>query len=112
MQMVMDLGRSAREKRGISLKTPVKGITVVCKDEGTLSALGKLQGYVKGELNAWEVRGMTVSLGQMREKSFFVLKRNTEMWGHPTTLVSTRAVSYHESFFYIWSWSSCWLGYV
>lgn len=57
MQMVMDLGRSAREKRGISLKTPVKGITVVCKDEGTLSALEKLQSYVKGELNAWEVRG-------------------------------------------------------
>lgn len=53
----MDLGRSAREKRGISLKTPVKGITVVCKDEGTLKALEKLQSYVKGELNAWEVRG-------------------------------------------------------
>lgn len=55
MQVVMDLGRSAREKRGISLKTPVKGITVVCKDEATLKALEKLQGYVKGELNAWEV---------------------------------------------------------
>ncbi|CBJ31410.1 Isoleucyl-tRNA Synthetase [Ectocarpus siliculosus] len=55
MQTVIDLGRSAREKRGISLKTPVKGITVVCKDEGTLKALEKLQGYVKGELNAWEV---------------------------------------------------------
>lgn len=56
MQTVMDLGRSAREKRGISLKTPVKGITVVCKDEAILEALEKLQGYVKGELNAWEVR--------------------------------------------------------
>ena len=56
MQVVMDLGRSARERRGISLKTPVKGITVVCKDEGTLKALEKLQSYVKGELNAWEVR--------------------------------------------------------
>lgn len=55
MQTVMDLGRSAREKRGISLKTPVKGITVVCKDVRTLKALEKLQGYVKGELNAWEV---------------------------------------------------------
>lgn len=55
MQTVIDLGRSAREKRGISLKTPVKGITVVCKDESVLKALEKLQGYVKGELNAWEV---------------------------------------------------------
>lgn len=55
MQTVMDLGRSAREKRGISLKTPVKGITVVCKDEAILKALEKLQSYVKGELNAWEV---------------------------------------------------------
>lgn len=56
MQTVIDLGRSAREKAGISLKTPVKGITVVCKNEGTLKALEKLQTYVKGELNAWEVR--------------------------------------------------------
>lgn len=56
MQTVVDLGRSAREKRGISLKTPVKGITVVCKDRKTLNALDKLQSYVKGELNAWEVR--------------------------------------------------------
>lgn len=56
MQTVVDLGRSARERRGISLKTPVKGITVVCKDRGTLKALEKLQSYVKGELNAWEVR--------------------------------------------------------
>lgn len=55
MQIVMDLGRSARERRGISLKTPVKGITVVCKDEAILKALEKLQSYVKGELNAWEV---------------------------------------------------------
>lgn len=55
MQTVMDLGRSAREKRGISLKMPVKGITVVCKNENILKALEKLQSYVKGELNTWEV---------------------------------------------------------
>lgn len=63
MQTVVDLGRSARERRGISLKTPVKGITVVCKDRGTLSALEKLQSYVKGELNAWEVRWKRVNEG-------------------------------------------------
>lgn len=55
MQTVINLGRNARDKRSISLKTPVKGITVVCKDEATLKALGELQPYVKGELNAWEV---------------------------------------------------------
>lgn len=55
MQTVINLGRFAREKRSISLKTPVKGITVVCKDEGTLKALEKLQAYITGELNAWEV---------------------------------------------------------
>lgn len=55
MQAVINLGRFARDKRNISLKTPVKGITVVCKDEATLKALEKLQLYVKGELNAWEV---------------------------------------------------------
>lgn len=60
MQTVVDLGRSARERCGISLKTPVKGITVVCKDRGTLNALEKLQSYVKGELNAWEARNRAV----------------------------------------------------
>ena len=75
MQTVMDLGRSARERRGISLKTPVKGITVVCKDEGTLKALEKLQSYVKGELNAWEVRGVLTREPADRKgvtRSFFV----------------------------------------
>lgn len=56
MQTVINLGRFAREKRSISLKTPVKGVTVVCKDRDTLQAVEKLQAYVKGELNAWEVR--------------------------------------------------------
>ncbi|CAM9890026.1 unnamed protein product [Pylaiella littoralis] len=68
MQIVMDLGRSARERRGISLKTPVKGITVVCKDEAILKALEKLQSYVKGELNAWEV------VLEADEKSWCTLK--------------------------------------
>lgn len=65
MQMVIDLGRSARERRTISLKTPVKGITVVCKDEGTLKALKKLESYIKGELNAWEVSWFAVGFGGM-----------------------------------------------
>lgn len=60
MQAVINLGRFARDKRSISLKTPVKALTVVCKDVSTLNALEKLQLYVKGELNAWEVRGSGV----------------------------------------------------
>ncbi|CAM9142618.1 unnamed protein product [Choristocarpus tenellus] len=55
MQIVMDLGRSAREKRNISLKTPVQSMTVVCKNTTVLKALDKLQEYLKGELNAWEM---------------------------------------------------------
>lgn len=60
MQTVINLGRNARDKRSISLKTPVKGVTIVCKDGVTLQALEKLQLYVKGELNAWEVRAYSV----------------------------------------------------
>ncbi|CAM9647794.1 unnamed protein product, partial [Discosporangium mesarthrocarpum] len=55
LQVVMDLGRSAREKRNISLKTPIKELVVVCKDTAVLAALDKLQEYLKGELNAWKV---------------------------------------------------------
>ncbi|CAM9142051.1 unnamed protein product [Phaeothamnion confervicola] len=55
MQQVIELGRAARDKRTVSLKTPVKQVIVVCKDLKVLSGLRKLMGYVKSELNAWEV---------------------------------------------------------
>lgn len=77
MQTVVDLGRSAREKRGISLKTPVKGITVICKDRGTLNALEKLQSYVKGELNAWEVGQ---EMGEKIEREEGVVENTKGSW--------------------------------
>lgn len=74
MQAVINLGRFARDKRSISLKTPVKGITVVCKSQETLNALEKLQLYVKGELNAWEVRVKYLRLDQLGIKLSAIFK--------------------------------------
>lgn len=54
MQKVILLGRTARERRTISLKTPLKSIVVV-SDEQHLSDIESLQTYVKGELNVQDV---------------------------------------------------------
>ncbi|KAH6697582.1 isoleucyl-tRNA synthetase [Plectosphaerella plurivora] len=54
MQKVILLGRTARERRTISLKTPLKSLVVV-SDEQHLSDIDTLLVYVKGELNVQEV---------------------------------------------------------
>lgn len=54
MQKVINLGRTARERRTISLKTPLRSIVVV-SDQQHLSDVESLQNYVKGELNVQEV---------------------------------------------------------
>lgn len=54
MQKVINLGRTARERRTLSLKTPLRSIVVV-SDEQHLSDVESLVGYVKGELNVQEV---------------------------------------------------------
>ncbi|ROT37687.1 isoleucyl-tRNA synthetase [Sodiomyces alkalinus F11] len=54
MQKVIDLGRTARERRTLSLKTPLRSIVVVA-DEQHLSDVESLVDYVKGELNVQEV---------------------------------------------------------
>eukprot|EP00611_Tribonema_gayanum_P029034 TRINITY_DN765_c3_g1_i2.p1 TRINITY_DN765_c3_g1~~TRINITY_DN765_c3_g1_i2.p1 ORF type:complete len:617 (+),score=242.77 TRINITY_DN765_c3_g1_i2:415-2265(+) len=55
MQTVIELARTARDKRNISLKMPVKEMIVVTKDQAVLSAVEKLAGYVRGEMNVWQV---------------------------------------------------------
>ena len=50
LQSVIELGRVIRERRTISLKVPVKEITVVAK-QGVLDGLEGLRGYVLDELN-------------------------------------------------------------
>jgi len=56
LQQVVELGRRAREAVNISMKTPIKNVTVVCDSAEALTALrGHLETYILEELNAWEV---------------------------------------------------------
>jgi isoleucyl-tRNA synthetase len=52
MQETIELGRKARERKTIPLKTPIKEILVVCSDKNVLSAVESLGAYVSKELNA------------------------------------------------------------
>ncbi|CAN3356590.1 hypothetical protein DICA1_C15346 [Diutina catenulata] len=55
MQTVIDLGRTIREKKLISLKTPLKELVVLHADQAYLDDVAALQNYVKEELNVREV---------------------------------------------------------
>jgi isoleucyl-tRNA synthetase len=57
LQSIVEQGRYAREKRNISLRTPVKLIAVVLRNPGAHvveSLTGPMKKYVLSELNAWE----------------------------------------------------------
>lgn len=51
MQKVIDLGRNIREKKTISLKTPLKELVILHSDEGYLKDVEALQSYIIEELN-------------------------------------------------------------
>ncbi|ODV81974.1 uncharacterized protein CANTADRAFT_44761 [Suhomyces tanzawaensis NRRL Y-17324] len=51
MQKVIDLGRNIREKKTISLKTPLKELVILHSDEGYLKDVESLKGYIADELN-------------------------------------------------------------
>lgn len=51
MQEVINLGRLARERRTVSLKTPLKSLVVVHTDEQYLDDVRSLESYVIDELN-------------------------------------------------------------
>lgn len=55
MQVAIELGRVARERRHVSLKTPVRRVVLVHADAGAQAGLADLQEYVADELNALEV---------------------------------------------------------
>jgi isoleucyl-tRNA synthetase len=57
LQLVVELGRKAREAKGVSLKKPVKEIVVVVGATSTaaISGLAKLDNYLKAELNAAKI---------------------------------------------------------
>lgn len=57
LQLVVELGRKAREAKGVSLKKPVKELVVVVAATAVaaLSGLAKLDGYLRSELNAAKI---------------------------------------------------------
>jgi len=59
LQTIVELGRNAREKRNISLRTPVKSVVAILRkpSENSVNALtGPLKKYVLSELNTWEFK--------------------------------------------------------
>eukprot|EP01082_Thalassiosira_pseudonana_P006276 g6187.t1 g6187 contig20:1028809-1031953(-) len=58
LQVIVESGRNVREKRNISLRTPVKCITVILRNPSANvvdSINGPLKGYILSELNAWDL---------------------------------------------------------
>ncbi|MDH3642550.1 MAG: isoleucine--tRNA ligase [Gammaproteobacteria bacterium] len=55
MQQVVLLGRQKREEEKIGLRTPLRALTIVNRDQGLLDELRRLEDYVKKELNVQSV---------------------------------------------------------
>jgi isoleucyl-tRNA synthetase len=55
MQQVVLLGRQRREEVKIGLRTPLRCLTIIHRDEELLTELARLEDYVKTELNVLEV---------------------------------------------------------
>ena len=56
MQQVVLLGRRKREEAKINLRTPLRTLTIIHRDDVLLEAIGELEDYVQAELNVKEVR--------------------------------------------------------
>ncbi len=56
MQQVVLLGRQRREEAKVGIRTPLRCLTIIHRDEGLLEGMKLLEGYVKSELNVLEVR--------------------------------------------------------
>ena len=55
MQQVIELGRRKREEVRIGVRTPLKTVTIIHRDEALLREIRSLENYVKAELNVKEV---------------------------------------------------------
>lgn len=56
MQSAIENGRLIRDRKAISLKTPLSSVTLVDMDEQALNDLASVQDYIKDELNCLEVK--------------------------------------------------------
>lgn len=57
LQAIVEQGRNVREKRNISLRTPIKNVAVVLRKPSQVvidGITGALKGYILSELNAWD----------------------------------------------------------
>eukprot|EP00761_Pharyngomonas_kirbyi_P013015 gb/GECH01013042.1/.p1 GENE.gb/GECH01013042.1/~~gb/GECH01013042.1/.p1 ORF type:complete len:1072 (+),score=220.26 gb/GECH01013042.1/:1-3216(+) len=55
MQRIVEMGRTARDKKGIGLKTPLSRITIVNPNQQYLDDLKEVSNYIKDELNIKQV---------------------------------------------------------
>jgi isoleucyl-tRNA synthetase len=55
MQKIIELGRLSRERRAIGLKTPLKTLVVIHKEQQYLDDVKSLEGYIMEELNIQEI---------------------------------------------------------
>ncbi|QLG74830.1 hypothetical protein HG535_0H01570 [Zygotorulaspora mrakii] len=55
MQSVIELGRNIREKKTISLKTPLKTLVILHSDEDYLKDVQELKDYIQEELNVRDI---------------------------------------------------------
>ncbi len=58
LQLIVENGRNVREKRNISLRTPVKCVTIILRNPSpnvVESISGPLKGYILSELNSWDL---------------------------------------------------------
>lgn len=74
MQKVIELARQSRERRTIGLKTPLKTLVVIHKDQQYLEDVRSLEGYITEELN---VRDLVLSSD---EEKYNVQYRVTADW--------------------------------
>ena len=58
MQALIEKGRNARDKRGVSLRTPLRAATVISPNAEVVADLEELRAYVLEELN---LRSLTVT---------------------------------------------------
>jgi len=56
MQQVVLLGRQRREEVKVGIRTPLRCLTIIHRDEDLLAGMTQLEDYVKSELNVLEVR--------------------------------------------------------
>ena len=78
MQKVMGLGRLARERRTISLKTPLKTLVVLHQDQEYLDDIRSLERYITEELN---VRDLVLTNDEKRYQVEYTIQADVKNLG-------------------------------